>query len=440
MVLSPKEYRRRRQRLMRMMGKGSIAIIPAAPVAVRNRDVEYPYRPDSDFYYLTGFAEPEAVAVLIPGRKPAEYVLFCRERDPEKERWSGERAGQQGAVEAFAADDSFPIDDLEDILPNMLEPCQRVYYAMGADAELDRRVAEWVGKIRRKGRSGISGPLEFIALDHLLHDMRLFKSRQEVALLRKAARISARAHRRLMRTVTPGMYEYALEAEFQHECARQGARFPAYPAIVGGGANACILHYIDNAAPLRDGDLVLVDAGCELELYASDITRTFPVNGRFSEAQRTLYELTLQAQLAALAKVRPGNHWNEPHEAAVRVVTQGLVELGILRGKVAALLREEAYKPYYVHRTGHWLGMDVHDVGDYKVDGQWRTLEPGMVLTVEPGLYIPPESKGVAKRWWGIGIRIEDDVLVTKEGHEILSAEVPKRVEEIERLMARRRR
>ncbi len=434
------EFKRRRKKLMRIMGKGSIAILPAAPVAVRNRDVEYPYRPDSDFHYLTGFDEPDSVAVLIPGRKQAEYVLFCRERDEEKERWVGARAGQEGAVADYGADDSFPIDDLDDILPNMLEQCERVYYAMGCDPELDRSMSEWISAIRRNSRSGVVGPVEFIALDHILHDMRLFKSRGELAVMRKAARISARAHRRLMREARPGMTEYQLEAEFVHECTRQGARFQAYPAIVGGGDNACVLHYIDNRDELRDGELVLVDAGCELDYYASDITRTFPVNGKFSEPQRQLYELVLKAQRAALARVRPGAHWDEYHQAAVGVVTKGLVELGILKGKVAKLIKDEAYKAYYVHRTGHWLGMDVHDVGDYKIDNQWRELEPGMVLTVEPGLYIPHGTKEVAKQWWGIGIRVEDDVVVTRDGHEILSGDVPKEIDEIERLMAAHRK
>ncbi len=423
---------------MRMMGKGSIAILPAAPVSVRNRDVHYPYRPDSDFYYLTGFAEPDAVAVLIPGREQAEFVLFCESKDETREQWDGPVAGQQGAVEEFGADDSFPIEDLDEILPRMLEQCQRVYYAMGCNAELDRHMSDWINRIRSKGRNGISGPLEFIALDHLIHELRLFKSRSEVKAMRRAAAVSAQAHKRLMRQCRPGMPEYELEAEFQHECALRGARSQAYPSIVGGGANACVLHYISNDKPLNEGDLVLVDAGCEYQYYASDITRTFPVGGRFSEAQRELYELVLEAQLAAMAAVKPGNHWDDPHQAALKVLTRGLVDMKILPGtrrSVNKLIREEAYKPYYMHRTGHWLGMDVHDVGDYKVDGEWRLLEPGMGLTIEPGLYISPAESGKAKRWRGIGIRIEDDVVVTKEDHEVLSAAAPKGVDEIESLM-----
>ncbi|MES9966076.1 MAG: Xaa-Pro aminopeptidase [Sedimenticola sp.] len=432
------EFKRRRRQLMRMMEPSSIAILPAAPVAMRNRDVEYPYRPDSDFHYLTGFDEPEAVAVLIPGRKHAEYILFCRERDQEKEMWDGVRSGQEGAVETYGADDSFPVGDLNEILPRMLEQCERVYYAMGCNLELDKQMSEWINGIRNKARSGINGPLEFIALDHYLHDMRLYKSRSELKAMRTAAKISAKAHKRVMKACRPGVMEWELEAEFMHECATGGARHQAYSPIVGGGANGCVLHYTDNGDKLNDGDLLLIDAGCEYDYYASDITRTYPVNGKFSEPQRLLYELVLKAQLAAIAKVRPGSHWDDPHQAAVKVITKGLVDLGILKGRVANLVKNEAYKRFYMHRTGHWIGMDVHDVGDYKVDGNWRLLEPGMALTIEPGLYIPAGSKGVAKKWWNIGIRIEDDVVVTKDGHDILSKDAPKRVEEIETLMGRR--
>ena len=429
------EFQRRRRRLMRMMEPDSIAILPAAPERLRNRDVHYPYRQDSDFMYLTGFPEPEAVAVLIPGRKQAEYILFCRARDPQREVWDGPRAGQEGAVEHHGADDSFPISDLDEILPRMLEERTRVYYAMGCDPELDRRMSEWISSIRAQARSGIQGPLEFIALDHYLHELRLFKSPAELKAMRTAAGISAAAHARVMRACRPGMMEYQLQAEMEHECARQGARHQAYPPIVGGGANACVLHYINNTESLHDGDLVLIDAGCEYDHYASDITRTFPVNGRFSKAQRELYEVVLDAQLAAIDAVRPGAHWNKPHEAAVKSITRGLVRLGLLKGRTPDLIKKEAYRKFFIHRTGHWLGMDVHDVGDYKIDGEWRTLEPGMTLTVEPGLYIPPGTRGVAKKYHGIGIRIEDDVLVTADGHEVLSADAPKAVDDIELLM-----
>jgi Xaa-Pro aminopeptidase len=434
--MNPSEFKRRRRELMRIMGSHSIAILPTAPLAVRNRDVHYPYRPDSDFFYLTGFPEPDAVAVLIPGRKQAEYILFNRERDPKSEQWDGPRAGQEGAVGSYGADDAFPIGDLDDILPRMMEQCERVFYAMGCDEELDKRLSNWINQIRSESRSGKQGPVEIVALDHYLHEMRLFKSRSELKVMRQAARISAQAHKRVMQRCAPDLWEYQLEGEFINSCVQKGSRAQAYTPIVGGGGNACVLHYIDNRDRLRDGDMLLIDAGCELECFASDITRTYPVNGTFSEPQRALYELVLAAQDAALAKVRPGNHWNDPHDAAVRTITRGLVKLGILKGSVPKLIREEKYKAFFPHRTGHWLGMDVHDVGDYKVDGAWRLLEPGMVLTIEPGIYIPAGSKGVAKKWWNIGIRIEDDVLVTKQGHEILTKDVPKQVDEIEALMA----
>jgi len=432
------EFKRRRRQLMQMMGPGSVAILPAAPEVVRNRDVHYPYRPDSDFYYLTGFSEPEAIAVLIPGRRQAEYVLFCRERDEKRERWDGPRAGQEKAVQEFGADDSFPIADCEEILPGLLEACTRVFYAMGSNPDLDKRLADWVNQIRGKARTGVHGPVEFIALDHYLHEMRLYKSAAEVQRMRQAAKITSAAHVRLMQTCRPGMHEYELEAEFIHECATRGARFQAYPSIVGGGGNACVLHYVDNRDELKDGDLVLVDAGCEYGYYASDITRTFPVNGRFNPAQRAIYELVLAAQEAAIAKVKPGNHWNDPHDAAVRVITKGLIDLGLLKGTPTHVIKEQAYAKFYMHRTGHWLGMDVHDVGDYKVDGAWRELEPGMTLTVEPGIYIPAGMRGVPKKFWNIGIRIEDDVLVTADGHEVLTRDAPKAVAEIEALMERR--
>ena len=432
--MNKKDFARRRRQLMRMIGKGGIAILPAAPTRLRNRDVEHAYRQDSDFHYLTGFDEPEAVTVLLPGRRHGEFVLFCRDRDPERETWDGYRAGPEGAVRDYGADDAFPISDIDDILPGMLEHCERVYYTMGLNAEFDQRLLGWVNQLRAAAKTGVTMPTEFIDLDHLLHDMRLFKSRSEIAAMRKAARIAAAAHVRAMRSCRAGMWEYEIEAEFLHEFRRHDAT-TSYQPIVGGGANGCILHYVENKDQLKEGELLLIDAGCEYQSYASDITRTFPVSGRFSPTQRALYELVLEAQLAAIDKVRPGNHWDEPHDAAVRVLTRGLVKLGLLKGRVSTLVKNGDYRRFYMHRTGHWLGLDVHDVGDYKVGEQWRVLEPGMVLTVEPGLYIAPGSKGVAKKWWGTGIRIEDDVLVTADGAEVLSAGAPKDPDEIERLM-----
>ena len=429
------EFARRRAQLMKLMGKDAIAIVPAAPIRHRNSDVEYAYRQDSDFFYLTGFGEPEAVAVLIPGRQQAEYVLFVRDRDPARETWDGRRAGPVGATRVYGADDAFPFADMDEILPGLIENRARVYYTMGVYADFDARVVGWVNGLRAQSQRGRHSPQEFVALDHVLHDMRLFKSTAELDLMRESARIASRAHVRAMRTCRPGMSEFEIMAELVHEFRLHNAD-TSYQPIVGGGANTCILHYRENDQKLADGELLLVDAGCEYQCYASDITRTYPINGRFSPEQRAIYEIVLEANLAAIAKVRPGNHWNDPHDAAVRVVTQGLVKLGLLKGRVASLEKDEAYKRFFMHRTGHWLGMDVHDVGDYKVGDEWRVLEPGMVMTIEPGIYIPAGMRGVPKRFHNIGVRIEDDVAVTRRGAEVLTARAPKAVREIEALMA----
>lgn len=428
------EFARRRRQLMKMMGKGGIAILPAVPEKTRNSDVLYHYRPDSDFFYLTAFPEPEAVAVLIPGRAHAEYVLFVRDRDPARETWDGRRAGPEGATREYGADDAFPIGDIDDILPGLMENCSRVYYTMGLHAEFDQRVIGWVNGLKTQARTGVHPPQEFVALDHFLHDMRLFKARPELDAMRQSARIAVAAHKRAMKFTRPGRLEYEVMAELLHEFRRSNADISYHP-IVGSGANTCILHYHENSKELKDGELLLIDAGCEYELYASDITRTFPVNGRFTPEQRAIYEIVLEAQLAAIAKVKPGNHWNEPHDAAVRVVTQGLAKLGILKGKLANLIRDGEYRRYFMHRTGHWLGMDVHDVGDYKIGDQWRVLEPGMAMTVEPGIYIAAGTKGVAKKWWNIGVRIEDDVAVTQTGHEVLTGALIKDADAIEKWM-----
>jgi len=438
-MISQTEFSRRRRQLMRMMGKDSIAIIPTSSMQVRNRDVDHPFRADSDFYYLTGFDEPDAVAVLVPRRPHGEYLLFCRERDPEMEIWTGRRAGTEGAVERYGADDAFPVSDIDEILPGLIEGCEQVFYTMGARPEFDKSVMEWVNRIRQGVRRGARTPDRFVTLEHLLHDMRLYKSRSEISAMRTAARTACKAHVRAMQCCRPGRHEYEIEAELLYTF-RSAGMVPAYPSIVGGGENGCILHYTDNNAALRDGDLLLIDAGAEYDCYASDVTRTFPVSGRFSAAQRALYQLVLDAQQAAIDKVRPGNHWNDPHEAAVRVLTRGLVRLGILKGRPAELIRSEEYRRFYMHRTGHWLGMDVHDVGDYRVGDEWRVLEPGMVLTVEPGLYIAAGSKGVARKWWNTGIRIEDDVQVTRQDPVVLSAAAPKSVDAIEAVMAAARR
>ncbi len=433
------QFESRRRRIMSQMAPASIAVIPAAPERTRNRDVNHPFRQDSDFHYLTGFAEPQSVAVLAPGRGEGEFILFCRDRDSLMETWNGRRAGQEGAVSDYGADAAYSISEIDELLPGLLENRERVYYAVGCNADFDQSMMRWLNIVRGRARAGVTAPREFVSFDHLLHEMRLRKSPEEIAIMRRAGEIAAEAHCCAMRSTRPGMYEYQVEAEILR-IFRQNGCVPSYPSIVGGGANGCILHYTENNAPLRDGDLLLIDAGAELECYASDITRTFPVGGRFSGEQRALYDVVLSAQLAAIQEVRPGNCWNAPHEAAVRVLTQGLVDVGILRGDVDALAEEQKYKPFYMHRTGHWLGMDVHDVGEYKVDGKWRSFEPGMVTTVEPGLYIAAsasqvEGSEVDERWWNIGIRIEDDVVVTEAGNEVLSRTVPKTANEVETLM-----
>jgi len=432
--MNPDEFSRRRRQLMRMMGKGSIAILPASLPRLRNRDVQYPYRQDSDFYYLTGFGEPDAVAVLVPGRSGGEFLLFCRDRDPEQETWDGARAGPANAVARFRADEAFPIGQVDEVLPRIIAACERVFYTMGTHPEFDQRLIGWVTALRSRGGTGTHTPDEFIALDHLLHDLRLYKSRDEVGAMRRAARIAVQAHRRAMSICRPGLFEYQIEAEFMHEFRTHGAR-PSYLPIVGSGPNSCVLHYHANDRRLEEGDLLLVDAGCEYDYYASDVTRTYPVNGRFSTEQRAIYEVVLEAHEAALAAVAPGSLWSEPHEAAVRAVAKGLKRLGLLDGSVASLVRNRAYQKFFMHRTGHWLGMDVHDVGDYKIADQWRVLEPGMALTVEPGVYIPPGTRGVPKRWWNIGVRIEDDVLVTRDGSEVLTRDLPRDPDMVEAMI-----
>ena len=434
-MIQHNEYKRRRRQLMRMAGADAIAIVAAAPERLRNNDAHYPYRQDSDFHYLTGFGEPEAVLALVPGRQHGEAILFCRERDPERERWDGPRAGTEGAVSRFGFDDAFPIDDIDDILPGLIEGRRRVYYHFGRDTEFDLKLIGWVNRVRALVRQGAKPPHEFVALSHLLHDLRLYKSRAELALMRRSAKIAAAAHVRAMQATRPGMNEHEVEAELLHTFRKHGA-VASYEPIVGGGANACVLHYRANDALLRDGDLLLIDAGAEYQCYASDITRTFPVNGRFSAEQRALYEIVLAAQLAAIDEVRAGRSFDAYHQAAVRSITRGLLRLGLLGGTLERNLREHAYRKFYMHKTGHWLGLDVHDVGDYRVDGEFRVLEPGMVVTVEPGLYVAPDAKGVPAKFRGIGIRIEDDVVVTDGAPEVMSADVPKDAEAIQALMA----
>jgi Xaa-Pro aminopeptidase len=435
-MIKPSEFARRRKQLMRMADEDAILILPSAPERIRSKDTTYPYRQDSDFWYLTGFAEPEAVLVMVPGRKHGECLMFCRERDAEREAWDGPRAGPEGAVSALGMDDAFPIDDLDDILPGLLEGRTRVYYHFGRDTDFDLKLIGWLNRVRAQMRLGAEPPHEFLELGHLLHELRLFKSPAEVKLMQQACDIASRAQLAAMRATRAGAHEYEIEAALQFEYRRSNA-VAAYEPIVGAGANGCVLHYRANDALLRAGDLLLVDAGAEYALYASDITRTWPVDGRYSKEQRALYQLVLDAQAAAMAHARPGRPWIAGHDAAVAVLTEGLLSLGLLKGSLKQALANGDYKRFYMHKTGHWIGLDVHDVGEYKVAGAFRELEPGMAFTIEPGLYVAPGSKGVAEKWQGIGIRIEDDVLITRDGHRVLTDGVPKAVEAVEAVLAR---
>lgn len=422
---------------MGLMSEDSIAVVPAAPGRIRNRDSEYLYRQDSDFYYLTGYNEPDALLVLCPGREHGEVIVFCREREARSELYDGERMGPERAAQILGVDDAFPSDDIDDILPGMLEGRERIYLTLGEYPEFDSRLLGFVSSIRARESGGAVPPGEFVALKHLLHEQRLLKSAAELRVLREAARITCNAHMRAMAGCRPGMTELELEAELVHEFMRSGARSPAYTPIVGGGENACVLHYVENSATLRKNDLVLIDAGCEYQHYAADITRTFPVNGSFNKSQQALYELVLEANKQAIACCQVGALFNEPHETAVRVMVQGLVDLKLLEGDPQELIESEQHRVFCPHNTSHWLGSDVHDVGDYRVDGAWRPLEPGMVLTIEPGIYIPRReaTEHLANRWRGIGIRVEDDVLITAKGPEVLSAAAPKEVAELEALV-----
>ena len=432
-MIDIQHYLQRREVLSRRL-KGGVAIVPTAPERMRNRDSDYPYRFDSYFYYLTGFGEPESVFVLVGGKNP-RAILFCREKNPERELWDGVRCGPRAARKTYGFDETWPIETLDEKLPQLLANKDSVYYPTGMDASWDTRVIGWVNQVRGQARSGVSAPGDIRDIRVILDEMRLIKDDHEIGVMRRAAAISAAAHCRAMQATRPGRMEFEIEAELLHEFRRNGSQFPAYSSIVAGGANACILHYRENNARLKRGDILLIDAGCELDGYASDITRSFPVDGRFSKAQREIYELVLAAQAVAIASVRPGKSWQAPHDAAVRVLVRGFIKLGLCKGSVSDVIASGDYRRFYMHRTGHWLGLDVHDAGEYKQDGAWKTLRPGMVLTVEPGCYIRP-APNVPKQYWNIGIRIEDDVLVTKTGCEVITAAAPKTVAQIEALMA----
>jgi Xaa-Pro aminopeptidase len=422
----------RRERLVSLIKQG-VAVVRTAPERARNRDSSYPYRFDSYFYYLSGFPEPEAVLVLIAGAKP-KSILFCREKNPEREIWDGFRYGPDQAREIFAFEEAHPVSDLDELMPKLLADQPSVFCDVGSDGDWDSRVIGWINKVRAQVRSGVTAPAEICDIRLFLDDMRLIKDPHELGTMRRAAAISTEAHRRAMRATRPGLREYEVEAEIVHEFRRRGAQAPAYTPIVAGGANSCVLHYVQNDAILKDGDLLLIDAGCELDGYASDITRTFPVGGKFAGPQRDIYEMVLAAQAAAIAEVKPGAEWENPHNAAVKVLAQGMVDLGLCKGTVDSAIESGDYRRFFMHRTGHWLGLDVHDAGDYKRNGKWVELNPGMVLTVEPGCYVRP-GEGVPEKFWNIGVRIEDDALVTGNGCEIITAAAPKKIEDIESLM-----
>lgn len=433
MTININEFSKRRYQLMTEMVEG-VAIVPTSPELIRNRDSHYPFRFDSYFYYLSGFKEPESVLFLIAGPQ-AKTILFCRDKDMEREIWDGFRYGPAAAVSEFGIDAAYSMSQLDEIAPQLMANQSKLFYSLGADAAWDARVTGWINQLRSQARTGVSVPDSIVDVRKLLDEMRLYKSEAEVALMRRSANIAAAAHQRAMQFTRPGMMEYEIESEFLHEFYRHGSQAPAYTSIVAGGANACTLHYNANNAKLRDGDLLLIDAGCELDGYASDITRTFPVNGKFSAPQKDLYELVLASQAAAISKVAPNNHWNAPHEAALDVLVRGLIDLGLCKGSHDEVLEKGSYRQFYMHRTGHWLGLDVHDAGEYKdQQGEWRMLEPGMTLTVEPGCYVRP-AENVPEHFWNIGIRIEDDVLVTPEGCEVLTSAAVKSVADIESLM-----
>jgi len=434
-MIKQAEYARRRLQLMEISGAGSVIVLRAAAPSIRNNDAQYPYRQDSDFLYLSGFSEPEAMIVLLPAEQGGQSILFCRERDPQREMWDGLMVGTEGAVEQFGFDQAYAIREMEKRLPDLMHGRERIYYDLGKEPDFDSQLIGWMNDFRAKTRKKFHAPDEIISLHHNLHEMRLFKSRTEISVMRKSARIAASAHQRAMQICKPGMNEAEIHAELQHTFISNQCE-ASYIPIVGGGANACVLHYISNRDTLNDGDLLLIDAGAEYDGYASDITRTFPVNGNFSGAQRDLYELVLTANVKAIEEVRAGMPWDHVHETAVRVATEGMIDLGILKSGLEQALEEEHFKDFYVHNTGHWLGLDVHDVGEYEIDGHSRVLEPGMVLTVEPGIYIPESANSVAKHWRGLGIRVEDDVVVTKDVADVLSSGICKGMDDIENLMS----
>ena len=425
-------FSERRSELSKKVLDDSAIIVASSPVKSRISDTDYLYRQDSNFYYLSGYEEPESILLIRPYAKKDNFIIFCRDRDPLKEQWDGFRSGQTGAVQDFGADKSLSISSVDSLMPELLEGAKNIYYSMSSPCGLDHRINTWVDQIRLNTRAGAEPPQNLLSLDSVIHEMRLLKSDEEIEVMKQAAEITTEAHIRAMKAVKPGMFEYQLEAEYLYAFNKNGARAPAYNSIVGGGNNACILHYVENNSELKDGDVVLVDAGCEYKYYASDVTRTFPVNGSFTEEQKQIYSVVLEAHKQSMDQLKPGNKWNLAHEKSVEVIVEGLIDLGIIKSSKKEAIDTGEYSKYYMHRIGHWLGMDVHDVGSYKQDGDWRDLEPGMVMTIEPGIYILDSLEGVEDKWKGIGVRIEDDVLVTKKGFEVLTPDIPRSIEEVE--------
>ena len=434
-MIKQKEYSRRRRQLMRMAGEDSIIILLAAPARIRNNDAYYPYRQDSDFLYLTGFREHDAMLVMIPEGKEGQCMLFCRSRDPEREMWDGAMVGLDAAVSEYGMNQAFDFSEVEKRLPDLLHDRERIYYDLGRSPMFDQRLIGWLNEFRGKARKTFHAPEEIHALDHMLHDMRVYKSREELSAMRRSAKVAIEAHECAMKLCSPGLNEADIHAELLHTFTRHHCE-PSYLPIVGGGANGCVLHYIANRDPLNDGDMLLIDAGAEFDGYASDITRTFPINGKFSPEQRDLYEVVLAAQAAAFEQAYAGKQWQDMHDAAVRVATEGMISLGILEHSLEEELETKGYKHFYVHNTGHWLGLDVHDVGEYTIDGHSRELEPGMVMTVEPGIYIHPQESSVSKCWRGVGIRIEDNIAITRDEPLILTDDLVRTPDDIEALMA----
>ena len=425
-------FSERRLQLSNKVLDDSAIIVASALVKSRISDTDYAYRQDSNFYYLSGYEEPDSLILIRPNHDKEKFIIFCRDRDPLREQWDGFRTGQDGAIQEYQADNAYSINSIDQMMPELLAGVKNIYFSMSAPCGVDLKISQWVEDIRKNTRAGAEPPHNLLSLDSILHEMRLIKEDHEMDLMKQAADITTEAHIRAMQAVTPGMYEYQLEAEYLYAFNKNGARSPAYNSIVGGGNNSCILHYVENNAELKDGDLVLVDAGCEYQYYASDVTRTFPVNGKFSPEQKEIYSIVLEAHKQSMEQAKPGNRWNLMHEKSVEVIVEGLLDLGLLKGTKEQVIEKGDYSKFYMHRIGHWLGMDVHDVGGYKQDGDWRKLEKGMVMTVEPGIYILDSLEDVDDKWKGIGVRIEDDIVITDSGFEVLTPDVPRTIEEVE--------